>query len=124
MTPERTSTADPVAADGPGPVDRDRRVLRRAVRAGALTAVALAVLTGAANIAFGGDGVSAAIWVSTSAVVGTLVTSGWMVLTLVLDLIAGEVPSRRRAVWTAALFAVAFLAPIVPAAMLQVAAGR
>ena len=54
-------------------------------------------------------------------VVGALVTAGWLLLVMGLDMVAGHVPSRRRAVWTALAFVVAFLSPVLPAAALRVA---
>lgn len=111
---QRAGQLDPEAAD--------RRILRRAVRAGGVIAAALALVGVTANIAFGGDGLSAGIWVGSAVVVGLLVASGWMILALLLDLIAGEVPGHRRVIWTAVLFALAFVSPVLPAAMLQVAA--
>jgi acyl dehydratase len=92
------------------------------VRAGVATATALALLGLIANVAFGGDGLSAGVWVASAVVVGLLMASGWLVLALLLDLIAGHVPGQRRVIWTAVLFAVAFVSPVLPAAMLQVAA--
>lgn len=108
------------APDAPGP----DRVVQRAVRAGLLTAGVLSLLTALGNLAFGGDGYAAAVWVSSSLVVGTLVSAGWLVLAAILDLASGRTPGRRRIAWTAAAFATAFLAPILPAAVLQVAATR
>lgn len=104
--------------------DPDVRTVRRAVRAGLTTSVVLIVTSLVGNVAFGGDGVTAGIWITSAIVVGALVSSGWLVLALALDLVAGVVPGRRRVVWTALSFAVAFLSPILPAAMLQVAASQ
>ena len=61
------------------------------------------------------------IWVTSAIVVGLLVSAGWMVLALLLDLVAGVTPSLRRVLWTAGLFALAFVSPVLPTAMLQVA---
>lgn len=102
----------------------DRRTIRRALRAGVIVMVGTVLVTLVLNVAFGGDGVTAGIWVTSSIVVGTLVTAGWLVLAMLLDLVAGEMPGRRRLIWTAGAFVVAFLSPILPAAMLQVAATR
>lgn len=99
----------------------DRRTLRRALRAGFVTTALLAGLTVAANALFGGDMTSAGIWVATAVVAGLLVSSGWMVLALLADLVAGVVPGRRRVLWTAVLFAAAFVSPVLPAAMLEAA---
>lgn len=102
--------------------DADRRVLRRAVRAGVLTACLLAFLLTCANVVFGGDLAAALVWITSSIVVGTLVTAGWMVLALGLDLHAGHTPSRRRVVWTLLAFGVAFVSPMLPSAALLAAA--
>ncbi|CAN5401181.1 hypothetical protein BH23ACT9_BH23ACT9_13470 [soil metagenome] len=107
----------------PATEDADRRIVRRAQRAGIAVFAVLSVLTVAANAAFGGDGTAAAVWVASCAVVGTLVSCGWLVLALLLDLFAGQMPGRRRIIWTAAMFAAAFVAPILPAVLLQMAAG-
>ncbi|MGI9016677.1 MAG: hypothetical protein ACR2HR_06165 [Euzebya sp.] len=104
------------------PPDADRRTVRRALRTGGIVALVMTVATGLANAAFGGDGITAGIWFTSSLVVGALVASGWLILALLLDLIAGVLPGRRRMWWTVGLFAVAFVSPILPAAMVQVAA--
>ena len=117
MSTVEEDTAAPMA-------DVDRRIVRKALRAGALTTVVLSVLTVVANGFFGGDGLTAWVWVLTSVVVGTLVSAGWLVLSVILDLIAGAVPGRVRMIWTGLMFSVAFVSPILPAAMLQVIAER
>ena len=94
----------------------------RALRAGAVAFLALAVLTLLGNAASGGGGMAAAVWVTSSAVVGLLVAAGWLVLAALRDMVAGALPGRRRIVWTAGLFAAAFISPVLPAAMLTVAA--
>ncbi|HUG86459.1 MAG TPA: hypothetical protein VMM13_17970 [Euzebya sp.] len=126
-----SSTSDPSggvpAADADIAADAraaDRRTLGRALRAGVITTLVLAAIAVLANLAFGGDGVALAIWITSAIVVGALVSSGWLVLALILDLVAGEVPSRWRVAWTAVVFALAFVSPVLPAAMLQVAAAR
>jgi hypothetical protein len=103
--------------------DADRRVLRRAALAGTVAFVATAVVVLGLNAAFGGDGQGALVWFMAAIVVGLLVWSGWLVLVLLLDVIAGTVPGRRRLVWTAVAFVLAFVSPILPAAALQAAAG-
>lgn len=113
---------DEPGPDGATPGEQDRRVLRRALRAGVGTGVVLAALLGLANLLFGGGGAAALVWVMASVVVGALVTAGWLVLVLLLDLIAGELPTRRRVVWTLIAFAVAFVSPVLPAAALLAAA--
>lgn len=122
MTPSTRDAAD--RTPQPDADAADRRTLGRALRAGIGTTLVLCAIAAVGTVSSGGDGVVLAVWVTSAIVVGALVSSGWLVLALILDLIAGEVPSRRRVIWTAAVFAVAFLSPILPAAMLQVAAAR
>ncbi|MEE8603677.1 hypothetical protein [Euzebya tangerina] len=102
--------------------EADRRTTGRAIRAGLWSAGVLSVLTVIGNLAFGGDGQTAMVWVLSSVVVGTLVTAGWLILSVILDLLAGEVPGRGRLIPAGIAFAVAFVSPILPAAMLQVIA--
>jgi hypothetical protein len=108
--------------EGPSREQLDERVVRRAVRAGLLALLVLTVVTQIGSAVQGGDGIAAGIWLTSSIVMALLVTSGWLVLALVLDLIAGEVPGRRRMLWTAAVFGAAFISPVLVVAMLQVAA--
>ncbi len=126
MTRPVDHTADQQAAQAPDRaaaiVEADRRTIRRALRAGVLTALALGLLTVVGSTLSGGDGRAAAVWVASAVVVGMLVSAGWLVLAMILDLSAGVVPTRRRIVWTVGVFALAFVAPILPAAALQVAA--
>lgn len=107
-----------------GRAEADARTVRRAVRAGLLSTAVVVVVSLVGNVAFGGDGITAGIWMTSAVVVGALVSSGWLVLSLALDLVAGVLPGRRRVAWTVATFAGAFVSPILPAAMLQVAANR
>jgi hypothetical protein len=104
------------------PEESDARVVRRAVRAAVGTTLVLSAVTVVANAAFGGDAAAAGIWVATAVVVGLLVGTGWLVLSAILDMAAGALPGRRRILWTAGMFAAAFVSPVLPAAMLQVAA--
>lgn len=119
LPPDPPTVPDGVPA--PEPLDEratDRRVLRRAVRAGAATFLILGV---GLSLAFGGGARAAVVWWCSAFVVGALVTAGWMLLVMGLDMLAGHVPSRRRAVWTALAFVVAFVSPVLPAAALRVA---
>ena len=117
-------TADQEAPTEPTAAERDSRTVGRALRAGAWTALVLSLITGVGNVAFGGDGYAAAVWITSSLVIGALVSAGWLVLAMILDLAAGAVPTRRRVVWTAAVFAASFIAPVLPAAVLTAAAQR
>ncbi len=132
MSADQAPAARAAEPQGPVPDDgvpltaaqRDRRTVRRALRAGAVTALVLSVLTAVGNALFGGDGYAAAVWITSAMVIGALVSAGWLVLAMILDLAAGVVPTRRRVLWTAAVFATAFIAPVLPAAVLTAAAQR
>ena len=122
-THDASPETDPDAGVDDSRTSADRRVLRRAAVAGAIAFAVTAITVLGLNAAFGGDGRGALVWFMAAIVVGLLVWSGWLVLVLLLDVIAGTVPGRRRLVWTAVAFVLAFVSPILPAAALQAAAG-
>lgn len=110
----------------PSPEDvrqADSRVLRRARNAGLLTFGVVGVAGVLANALFGGDAAAAVVWVCAAAVVAALAWAGWLVLVLILDLVAGQLPTTRRLVWTGTAFVLAFVSPILPTAALRAAAG-
>ena len=115
MPPQETTPSSQAAEDA------DRRVVRRAFRAGALLFAGLCVSLVPFGLASGGGGGAVLIWVTSALVAGLLVSSGWLVLALLLDLIAGTAPGRRRMVITAITFGLAFVAPVLPFAALQAA---
>lgn len=92
--------------------DRDRETVRRGLRAGLLTwaAVAAALVVGA--LVTGGSGRAGAVAVALGLVVGALVASGWLLLALALDLLAGRFPDRRRTLWTAGVVLFTLLSPV------------
>lgn len=109
----------PVSAPGR---DADARTVRRAVRAGLRALVVVAALGVGGTALTGGTGAAALIWATSAVVVGALVTAGWLVLAMGLDLIAGVIPGRRRVLWTLGAFALAFVSPVLPAAAIRAAA--
>lgn len=104
----------------PAPVqgDADRRVLRRALRAGVAVLLVLGI---GLSAAFARTVEAALVWWSAAVVAGSLTTAIWLLLVMGLDMVAGELPSRRRVTWTVVAFAVAFVSPVLPAAALQAA---
>jgi hypothetical protein len=102
--------------------EADRRVVRRALRAGAVVGAGLALLAVGGNALLGGDGRAAAVWITSCLVVGLLVAAGWLVLAALLDMASGSLPGGRRIAWTAGVVAAAFISPVIPAAALQAAA--
>ena len=90
---------------------RERRITRRAASAGVVvwavaTVIAFAVFTSA-----GGGGRAALLSVTMGLVVGALVTTTWLLLSVLLDLFAGIQPGRRRLWWTVGSFAFSFVSP-------------
>lgn len=100
------------AAQGP-PFDPDRRVIRRALRAGLLVLVVLGVLLVGGVAAAGGSGQAGAIAFFTAFTLALLTSAGWLVASVLADLAAGARPNRRRLLWTLALSAIAFVAPVL-----------
>ena len=91
----------------------DRRVVRRALVAGGATWALLGgvLLTG---VLLGrGSGRQGLVVVLLALTLGALVTAGWLLLSIILDLAAGAAPGRRRVAWAAGAFAFAFVAPML-----------
>lgn len=123
MTAPDRDAADREPADRE-PVDRDAvdaRTVRRALRGGVRALALVAVLGVGGTALTGGTGAAALVWGTSAVVVGALVTAGWLVLAMGLDLVAGVVPGRRRVLWTLGSFAFAFVSPVLPAAAIQAA---
>lgn len=97
------------------------RTISRALRAGALTAAVLAVASTVAVLAGGGTGAGVAVFVMMALVLGILVCAGWLVLSVILDLLAGHMPDRRRLLWTAVAFVIAFVSPVLVLGALRAA---
>ena len=89
----------------------DRRVIRRGLRAGGIVAGAGAAVLVTSVVASGGDGRAGATALLAAVILGLLVTAGWLAVSVLLDLIAGARPGRRRLLWTLATCASAFVAP-------------
>lgn len=90
--------------------DRNRTTVRRALRAGA-TAGVFFVLVALVLAATGRMPVAAVV--AGGIAVAAFVAAGWLLLSYLLDLIAGETPDRRRTVWTVATVIVAMLGPFL-----------
>ena len=90
--------------------NRNRTTVRKALRAGALVALSIAVVGGA--LAAGGTMPLPAVFAFAFAA-GTFVAAVWLLLSFLLDLIAGEPPDRRRVLWTVGTVLLAMLGPFL-----------
>lgn len=109
---ERSGRADgPATAPDPR---REARTLRRALLAGAGTAV---VVGGglAIGLAAGGGAVSA-VAALLGLALGLVVASGWLLLAALLDLVAGQRVGRARIAVTGTLLLATALVPLLVAA--------
>jgi hypothetical protein len=96
------------------------RVLRRALIAGAVTWMTVG---GALGIGLaGGGGAASAAGVSAGLVAGAFVATGWLLLALGSDVVAGTRPPRRRAVWTFVALLLTALAALLALSIGQQAA--
>ena len=95
--------------DGDHPADD---AVRRSLRAGALVGGLTAIVTGLWFSASGG-GPGVVLGLTLGFFVGLAVASGWLMLAMVVDAMAGERLSARRIRWTAGLVAACFIAPPV-----------
>ncbi|HVM18587.1 MAG TPA: hypothetical protein VM307_01365 [Egibacteraceae bacterium] len=87
-------------------VDRDRTAIRRALRSGLILAVLLAGFVALA-------GAPGAAIVMTAVAVLAFVVAGWLMLSVIADLLGGQRPGRRRILWTVGAMVVAMLAPFL-----------
>lgn len=92
--------------------DPDARVLRRALTAGAVVAAALAVALVAGVLLTGGGGALGLAAVVSALTIGALTASGWLLLSLLFDLLADRMPGVRRLWWALGLAAVGFVGPV------------
>lgn len=90
---------------------------------GATVAVVLAVVLSAGAVVVGGGGALGLAAVVTALTVGTLTSSGWLLLSLVFDLLADRVPATRRLWWAIGLGAVGFIGPVFILGALSAAVG-
>ncbi len=92
---------------------RDRVTLRRAFLAGGIVwaAVGLPLLLAVAVGGGSGNAGLAAVLLGLS--LGGIVTAGWLLLAVFLDLLAGDPPSGARLLWTVAALVGAALCPVL-----------
>ena len=96
-----------------GGADRERTTVRRGLVAGgvvwAVTAGPLVVVV----VRAGGDGAAGLVAVMMGLVAGSVAASAWLMLAAALDLLAGETPGRRRALWTVGVVVFALASPML-----------
>lgn len=92
---------------------RDSEVVRRGLRAGGTVAIVLGALLVGRVLVLDVGGHAGAVAALAAVTAGALVTAGWLLLAGLLDLLADQLPSRRRVVWTVAAAAVAGVMPLV-----------
>ena len=85
--------------------------MRRGLRAGGVAGVLVIVLL--LSLSLSGDGPGGAVVVSAGIALGSLVLAAWLLLAGLLDVLAGEVPSRRRVAWTVGAVLLAMLGPFL-----------
>lgn len=90
--------------------DRNRTTVRRALRAGAVVGAVIFVL---GVLLTGRGGVPLPAVIMTALAAAAFVTAAWLLLSYLLDLIAGEPPDRRRTIWTVASVLVAMFGPFL-----------
>jgi MFS family permease len=91
--------------------DRNRTTVRRAVRAGLIAGAAAMLALVPAALA--DDGPGGAVILSAGIAAGTFVSAVWLLLAAILDTIAGERMSVRRALWTAVATVGAMFGPFL-----------
>jgi hypothetical protein len=104
----------------PAPSGRDQRardalVVRRALRAGGLTWLVIGGLLLASVLNAGGGGQAGMAALLLGLVFAGVVTSAWLLLATVLDLLADDPPSRRRILFTAGVTLFTLLSPVLVA---------
>lgn len=93
--------------------DRERTTVRRGLVAGALVGVVTGSPLVVTVVRAGGDGATGLVAVMMGLVAGAVVASAWLVLAAVLDLLAGEPPGRRRALWTVGVVVFTLASPML-----------
>jgi hypothetical protein len=101
------------ASGEPPPADRDRRIVRRALVAGAATWAVLSVLLLAATLVAGLGGREGLTVVLLALCFGGAVASGWLILALFLDVLADQRATRRRLAWTAGVVLFTMASPML-----------
>ena len=94
-------------------MSRDRRIVRRALVAGGAVWAALAAVLLGFVLAAGLGGREGATVTFLALCFGSATTSGWLLLALLLDAIAGERVGRRRLVWTGAVVLFTLVCPVL-----------
>jgi hypothetical protein len=101
-----------LSAPPPGSAhDRDRRIVRRALLAGAVATALTAAPLAAGLRGRGPAAVAAALWIGLA--VGGVTAAGWLLLALGLDVLGRVRPTRRRLVWTALVSGAALVLPLL-----------
>lgn len=90
---------------------RDRRVVRRALGAGAVTWVAVGAAFALALADAGGR--AGVVSLLLGLMTGGVVASAWLLTALVLDALAGHHASPARLAWTFGVTAVTLVAPVL-----------
>jgi hypothetical protein len=96
--------------------DRDRTMVRRALTAGGIMWALIGAPLMIAVIVGGGTGQAGLATLFLGLTFGGLVASAWLLVGTLLDLLAGEVPGRRRIVWIAVVLGFTFASPLLVAA--------
>jgi hypothetical protein len=103
-----------VTRPAPAPdAGRDRRVVRRGLLAGGVVWAVLGVALAVSQTAAGGGGRGVLAGILLGLVLGLIVASGWLLLALLVDIIAGQVPTRRRVATSVAVLGAAMLSPLL-----------
>ena len=90
--------------------DRNRTTERRALRAAGIVA---GVVLGLGLVVVMSVGIPLRAAIATAVVIGAFVGAAWLLLSMLLDTIAGDPPDRRRTWWTIALTALAMIGPFL-----------
>ena len=106
-----TDNGNQPSDDGNRPTDdRNRTTVRRALRGGGVVGV---VVFGLALAFTASADIPLRAIVATGIAAGLFITAGWLLLSMLLDNIAGQPPDRRRTIWTVAMTVLAMLAPFL-----------
>lgn len=90
-------------------------MVRRAMIAGGITWAVLGLPLFTAVIVGGGDGRAGLATLLLALVFGGVIASAWLLVGTLLDLLAGEVPGRRRIVWMVLILGFTFISPLLVA---------
>ncbi|MPZ72924.1 MAG: hypothetical protein GEU74_06775 [Nitriliruptorales bacterium] len=90
--------------------DRDRTTVKRALVAGAVAGAVAGTLALAGVMA---NAVPGALVIAAVIAGSSFVAAGWLLLSAVLDILAGDPPDARRTAWTAGAALLAMLGPFL-----------